>query len=81
MHNDLLGPKAWAYVCKTLGLGKEFDWTCQVIATSVDCEVVVDIERKTISCDLPEGVRFVQMLCDNEYLHGIVNFGSMNINE
>jgi hypothetical protein len=81
MDNDLLGPKAWAYVCDQLGLGKEFDWTCQMIATSVDCAVVVDIERKTISCDLPSGVRFVQMVCDGDYEHGIVNFGSMDINK
>jgi hypothetical protein len=81
MDNDLLGPKAWAYVCETLGLGKEFDWKCQMIATSVDCDVVVDIEHRTIGCDLPAGVRFVQMLCDNEYVHGIVNFGSMDPKE
>jgi hypothetical protein len=81
MENDLLGPKAWEYVCDELGLGKEFDWTCEMIQSSIECKVFEYDHYKSISTDLPEGVRMVQMVYDSEYAYGIVNFGTMDINK
>jgi hypothetical protein len=81
MGNDLLGKKAWAYVCDTLGLGQEFDWTCEAVDSVVDCDVYEDIESKIIRCDLPEGIKYVRMVYEGEYAHGIISFFTIDPRE
>lgn len=83
MNNDLLGPKALNHVYDVLGLNTDIDFTCEELASSVDCQVFDDFEEKIIELDLPGNVRLVKMAYESNgtkyHEFGIVDFKMMDL--
>jgi len=88
MENDLIGPKTLAYLYDALELNKDMDFTCLMASTVIETKVFEYDHYKTVECDLPDGVRLIQLGVGNntdgdyeDYMVEVVNFGSMNIKE